>query len=31
VASRLTEVVETVEAIFELGGASIESSDGYPG
>jgi len=30
-ASRLGEVVETVEAIFELGGASIEVSEGYPG
>ena len=30
-ASRLSEVVETVEAIFELGGASIEASEGYPG
>ena len=31
VASRLAEVVETVEAIFQLGGASIEVSEGYPG
>jgi dipeptidase D len=31
VASRLTEVVETVESIFKLGGASIEVSEGYPG
>lgn len=31
VASRLAEVVETVEAIFELGGAAIEMSEGYPG
>ena len=31
VASRLTEAVETVEAVFELGGASTEGSDGYPG
>jgi dipeptidase D len=30
-ASRLDEVVETVEAIFELGGASVEASEGYPG
>jgi dipeptidase D len=31
VASRLEEVVGTVEAIFELGGAAIERSAGYPG
>jgi dipeptidase D len=31
VASRLTEIVQTVEAIFELGGAKIEISAGYPG
>ncbi|HXE97968.1 MAG TPA: M20/M25/M40 family metallo-hydrolase, partial [Dongiaceae bacterium] len=31
VASRLTEATETVEAAFELGGASTEGSDGYPG
>jgi dipeptidase D len=31
VASRLTEIVQTVEAIFELGGATIEVSEGYPG
>jgi len=31
VASRLTEVVQTVESILELGGAAIEISDGYPG
>lgn len=31
VASRLTEAVETVGAIFELGGARIKSGDGYPG
>ena len=31
VASRLSEIVQTVEAIFELGGASIEVSEGYPG
>ncbi len=30
-ASELTEMVETVVAIFELGGAKVESSDGYPG
>jgi len=30
-ASRLSEVVETVESVFELGGASIEASEGYPG
>lgn len=31
VASRLTEVVETVESVFDLGGASIDESEGYPG
>jgi dipeptidase D len=31
VASRLAEVVETVEAIFQLGGATVEESEGYPG
>jgi dipeptidase D len=31
VASELTEAVETVSAIFELGGVSVENSDGYPG
>jgi dipeptidase D len=31
VASELTEMVETVSATFELGGARVESSDGYPG
>jgi dipeptidase D len=31
VASRLTEAVETVEAILELGGARVTTSDGYPG
>ncbi|HBG04526.1 MAG: aminoacyl-histidine dipeptidase [Geobacteraceae bacterium GWC2_58_44] len=31
VASRLTEVVQSVEAIFQLGGATIEVSEGYPG
>jgi len=30
-ASRLTEAVDTVGAIFELGGARVETSDGYPG
>lgn len=30
-ASRLEEIVETVRAIFELGCASVEGSDGYPG
>jgi dipeptidase D len=31
VASELDEAVETVSAIFTLGGASVEHSDGYPG
>jgi dipeptidase D len=31
VASRLAEVVETVEAIFHLGGATLKASEGYPG
>jgi dipeptidase D len=31
VASRLAEAVETVEAVFELGCATVEGSDGYPG
>jgi dipeptidase D len=31
VASELAEMVETVSATFELGGAEIEHSDGYPG
>lgn len=31
VASRLTEAVESVEAVFELGGASVETGAGYPG
>jgi len=31
VASRLAEVVQSVEAIFELGGWAVETSDGYPG
>ncbi|MBU5614895.1 aminoacyl-histidine dipeptidase [Geomonas azotofigens] len=30
-ASRLTEVVETVLSILELGGAAVEVSEGYPG
>ena len=30
-ASRLTEAVESVEAIFALGGARVETGDGYPG
>ncbi|WP_224983382.1 aminoacyl-histidine dipeptidase [Geomonas agri] len=30
-ASRLTEVVETVQCILELGGAVVETSEGYPG
>jgi len=31
VSSELTEMVETVSAAFELGGAEVEHSDGYPG
>jgi dipeptidase D len=31
VASRLSEVVESVESIFQLGGATVEESEGYPG
>lgn len=31
VASELAEMVETVAATLELGGAKVESSDGYPG
>ena len=31
VASRLSEVVEGVQAVFMLGGASFETSEGYPG
>lgn len=31
VASRLAEAVEAVEAVFGLGGATVETSDGYPG
>lgn len=30
-ASRLGEVVDSVESIFELGGAMVEVSEGYPG
>lgn len=31
VASRLAEVAQSVDAIFRLGGAAVEGSDGYPG
>ncbi len=31
VASEITEIAETVSAIFELGGALVETNDGYPG
>ena len=31
VAARLTEAVESVRAIFALGGARVETGDGYPG
>jgi dipeptidase D len=31
VASEITEIAETVSAIFELGGTFIETNDGYPG
>ncbi|HJV64930.1 MAG TPA: aminoacyl-histidine dipeptidase [Geomonas sp.] len=31
VATRLSEVVESVESIFRLGGAAVEGSSGYPG
>lgn len=31
VASELDEIVQTVSTIFELGGASVEQGDGYPG
>jgi len=31
VASRLEEVVQTVEAVLELGGAAVEITGGYPG
>jgi dipeptidase D len=30
-ASRLTEAVECVGAVFVLGGATVETGDGYPG
>jgi len=31
VASELTEATETVSTIFELGGATVDPTDGYPG
>jgi len=31
VASELEEIAQTVAVIFELGGASVEQTDGYPG
>jgi dipeptidase D len=31
VASEIVEITETVSSIFELGGASVENTDGYPG
>jgi|WetSurMetagenome_2_1015567.scaffolds.fasta_scaffold82241_1 dipeptidase D len=31
VASEITEIAETVSVIFELGGAVVETNDGYPG
>jgi dipeptidase D len=31
VASEINEICESVKAIFELGGAKVEQSDGYPG
>jgi dipeptidase D len=31
VASEITEIAETVSVIFELGGALVETNDGYPG
>ena len=31
VASELTESVETVSSIFQLGGAAVQNTDGYPG
>jgi len=31
VASEIEEIAQTVAAVFELGGASLEHSDGYPG
>jgi dipeptidase D len=31
VASEITEIAQTVRAVFELGGAAIKQGDGYPG
>jgi dipeptidase D len=31
VASEILEIVQTVSAIFDLGGADVENTDGYPG
>jgi dipeptidase D len=31
VATEIDEICQTVRAVFELGGASVEQSDGYPG
>jgi dipeptidase D len=31
VASEIDEICQTVASVFELGGAEVESSDGYPG
>jgi dipeptidase D len=31
IASEITEIAETVSVIFELGGALVETNDGYPG
>lgn len=31
ITSRLTEAVETIESVFVLGGAEVETNDGYPG
>ena len=31
VASEIAEIAQTVRAIFELGGATVEQGDGYPG
>jgi len=31
VASEIVEIAQTVRAIFELGGATVEQGDGYPG
>jgi dipeptidase D len=31
VASEIVEVAQTVHAVFELGGAEVKTSDGYPG